>query len=117
MTFNYSPAGPQGLVADRPVYIVSESGGVPTGSALDHATTWLTLFLGFLGMSTVHVIAAESLSADPAAGMSAWRHGGSRAADRRASGQLTRTPSQTSGAYASNSSRPPSRRNSDIRAT
>ena len=32
-TFQYGETGPEGLLADRPVYVVVSSGGVPLGSS------------------------------------------------------------------------------------
>ena len=64
-TFQYTETGPEGLVGDKPVYIVVASGGVPVGSPMDLASTWLTTFLGFLGLSNVTVIAADQLNVDP----------------------------------------------------
>jgi FMN-dependent NADH-azoreductase len=64
-TFRYTESGPEGLVPDKPVYIVVASGGVPVGSPMDQASTWLRTFLGFLGLTDVTVIAAEQLNVDP----------------------------------------------------
>lgn len=72
-TFAYTAEGPAGLVADRPVYIVAGSGGVPIGSPYDHATPWLQQFLGFLGLTDVRVISVEGLASDPDAGVAAAR--------------------------------------------
>lgn len=64
-TFQYGATGPEGLVGDKPVYVVVASGGVPVGSPMDLASTWLTTFLGFLGLTNVTIIAAEQLNVDP----------------------------------------------------
>lgn len=72
-TFRYTETGPEGLVADKPVYIVVASGGVPVGSPMDLASTWLTTFLGFLGLANVTVIAADQLNVDPQGAVSAAR--------------------------------------------
>ncbi len=72
-TFRYTETGPEGLVADKPVYVVVASGGVPVGSPMDQASTWLTTFLGFLGLGNVTVIAADQLNVDPEAAVSAAR--------------------------------------------
>lgn len=64
-TFRYTENGPEGLVTDKPVYVVVASGGVPVGSPMDLASTWLTTFLGFLGLTNVTVIAADQLNIDP----------------------------------------------------
>lgn len=68
-TFAYTEQGPVGLLVDRPAYVVAAAGGTPIGSELDHGTTWLTLFLGFLGIQNVEVVAAEGLAVDPARGL------------------------------------------------
>jgi len=72
-TFRYTETGPEGLVPDKPVYIVVASGGVPVGSPMDLASTWLTTFLGFLGLSNVTVVAADQLNIDPEGAVAAAR--------------------------------------------
>jgi FMN-dependent NADH-azoreductase len=72
-TFHYTETGPVGLVADKPVFIVVASGGVPVGSPMDLSSTWLTTFLGFLGLGDVTVIAADQLNVDPEAAVAAAR--------------------------------------------
>lgn len=64
-TFRYTERGPEGLVPDKPVFLVVASGGVPVGSEMDQASTWLTTFLGFLGLTDVTVVAAGQLNVDP----------------------------------------------------
>jgi FMN-dependent NADH-azoreductase len=56
-------------VADRPTYVVAAAGGTPIGSEFDHGTTWLTFFLGFLGIRNVQVVAADGLAMDAEAGL------------------------------------------------
>jgi FMN-dependent NADH-azoreductase len=65
-TFRYTAEGPVGLLADRPVYLVLASGGVPVGSAADYASDYLRHVFGFIGIRDVRVIAAERVVADPA---------------------------------------------------
>ncbi len=72
-TFRYTESGPEGLIADKPVYVVVASGGVPVGSPMDLSSTWLTTFLGFLGLTDVTVIAAEQLNVDPDAAIESAR--------------------------------------------
>jgi FMN-dependent NADH-azoreductase len=64
-TFRYTETGPEGLVANKPVYVIVASGGVPIGSHMDLSSTWLTTFLGFIGLTDVTVIAADQLNVDP----------------------------------------------------
>ena len=72
-TFRYTEQGPEGLVPNKPVYLVVASGGVPVGSEMDQASTWLRTFLGFLGLTDVTVIAADQLNMDPERAIEAAR--------------------------------------------
>ncbi|NJM98282.1 MAG: FMN-dependent NADH-azoreductase [Phormidesmis sp. RL_2_1] len=62
LTFNYSSAGPVGLLRDRPTYIIITSGGTPVGSDIDFTSGYLKHVLGFIGIHTVEIIAADSLA-------------------------------------------------------
>lgn len=66
-TFNYTETGPVGLLTDKKAIIVMATGGVPHGSNMDYAAPYLTFFLGFLGITDVTVVAADSANADEAA--------------------------------------------------
>lgn len=70
-TFQYGPTGPQGLVPNKPVYVIVASGGVPVGSPMDLSSPWLTTFLGFLGLTNVTIIAADQLNIDPEGALAA----------------------------------------------
>jgi FMN-dependent NADH-azoreductase len=72
-TFRYTATGPEGLIPNKPVYVIVASGGVPVGSPMDLASTWLTTFLGFLGLTDVTVIAADQLNVDPDGALAAAR--------------------------------------------
>lgn len=72
-TFRYTDTGPEGLVAAKPVYVIVASGGVPVGSPMDYSSTWLTTFLGFLGLGDVTVLAAGQLNVDPERAVAAAR--------------------------------------------
>lgn len=63
-TFRYTEAGPEGLLADRPVYVIVTSGGTQLGGELDFLTGWLRHVLGFIGLRNVQVVAADRLMAD-----------------------------------------------------
>lgn len=65
LTFRYTASGPVGLLADRPVYLVVASGGVPVGGAADFASGYVRHVLGFIGITDVRLIAAERVVADP----------------------------------------------------
>ena len=73
-TFRYTATGPEGLVNDKPVYVIVASGGVPVGSPMDLSSTWLTTFLGFLGLTNVEVVAADQLNVDPDGALDAARN-------------------------------------------
>ncbi|MDA3030871.1 MAG: NAD(P)H-dependent oxidoreductase, partial [Actinomycetota bacterium] len=60
-----------GLIPNKPVYMIVTSGGVPVGSPMDFSSTWLTTFLGFLGLTDVTVIAADQLNVDPEGALTA----------------------------------------------
>ena len=62
MTFRYTPIGPQGLLADRPVYLVMATGGAPLGSAVDFASGYLRHLWGFLGINDLRLIGADGLN-------------------------------------------------------
>lgn len=60
-TFQYTPEGPKGLLEGKKAYITVASGGTPVGSDMDFMSSWLTFFLGFLGIKDVEVIAADGI--------------------------------------------------------
>ena len=63
-TFRYTEAGPEGLLKGKRAYIVFASGGVPLGSEVDFASGYLRHILGFIGITDVHVIAADGHQTD-----------------------------------------------------
>lgn len=60
-TFKYTETGPVGLLEGKKAFITIASGGTSVGSEIDFMSTWLTFFLGFLGIKDVEVIAADGL--------------------------------------------------------
>jgi len=62
LTFRYTENGPQGLLADRPVYLVLASGGVAFGSQVDYLSGYLKQIFGFIGISDVHLVTAEAIN-------------------------------------------------------
>ncbi|MEM9085385.1 MAG: NAD(P)H-dependent oxidoreductase [Pseudomonadota bacterium] len=60
-TFKYTENGPVGLLEGKKAYIAAASGGTPIGADFDFMSTWLTFFLGFLGIKDVEVIAADGI--------------------------------------------------------
>lgn len=65
VTFQYTSTGPEGLLTGKKVYIAMASGGVPAGSPVDFATTYLRQVLSFIGINDVQIIEASGLSSDP----------------------------------------------------
>ena len=59
LTFRYTEQGPQGLLENKKVYILTATGGTEVGSAIDFATPWLKFVLKFLGIDDIEVIAAD----------------------------------------------------------
>lgn len=60
-TFRFTEAGPEGLLTLKRAWVVTASGSVPVGSAMDFNTTYLHAILQFLGVREVCVIAAEQV--------------------------------------------------------
>ena len=60
-TFRYTEAGPEGLMTGKRALVVVASGGVPVGSAADFATPYVRHVLGFIGITEVEFISADSL--------------------------------------------------------
>ncbi|MCB1725410.1 MAG: NAD(P)H-dependent oxidoreductase [Chromatiaceae bacterium] len=71
VTFRYTPQGPQGLLADRPVYLAMASGGVAFGSAADFASTYLRHVLGFIGIADVRLVGAAGVARERGAAIAA----------------------------------------------
>jgi FMN-dependent NADH-azoreductase len=67
MTFQYTENGPQGLLKDRPVYLVMASGGVQFGSAVDFASDYLRHIFGFIGIRDIRPVYAEQTNRDASA--------------------------------------------------
>ncbi|OWQ86859.1 FMN-dependent NADH-azoreductase [Roseateles aquatilis] len=62
VTFRYGAAGPEGLVTGKKVIVVSSRGGVHRGQPTDNIVPYLTVTLGFLGMTDVEFVYAEGLN-------------------------------------------------------
>lgn len=58
-TFQYTPNGPEGLLKGKKAFIAVSSGGTPVGLDMDFMSSWLTFFLGFVGIHDVEIIAAD----------------------------------------------------------
>lgn len=62
VTFQYTENGPQGLIGDRKVIIVTTRGGIHKGQTSDTVTPYLKSILAFLGITSVEIIYAEGLN-------------------------------------------------------
>ncbi|MCH8497971.1 MAG: NAD(P)H-dependent oxidoreductase [Marinobacter sp.] len=62
VTFRYTENGPQGLLADKPVYVMAARGGIYKGTEADTQTPYIRTFLGFLGLTSVEFVYAEGLN-------------------------------------------------------
>lgn len=65
-TFQYGEAGPEGLLKNKKVYLLTARGGSYTGDSpakgMNHQDTYLQTVLGFLGLIDVTLIHAEGVS-------------------------------------------------------
>jgi FMN-dependent NADH-azoreductase len=65
-TFRYTPAGPEGLVKGKRVFVAVSRGSVYTpGSPAEFAESYLKHVLGFIGISDVTFVRAEGLGLSP----------------------------------------------------
>lgn len=62
VTFRYTDQGPEGLLQDRPVYVLATRGGQYREAGLDFQIPWLKQILGFMGLKQVEVVYAEGLN-------------------------------------------------------
>jgi len=58
-TFQYTPNGPEGLLAGKKAYVLVASGGTEVGGDIDFASGYLRHVLGFIGITDVTIIAAD----------------------------------------------------------
>lgn len=73
-TFRHTPEGPVGLLADRPVYIVSAAGGVYSEGAtarMDFFHPYMRAVLGKIGLKDLRFIRVEGLALGPEASAAA----------------------------------------------
>ena len=70
-TFQYSAAGPEGLLKNKKVFLASARGGVYTpgspAAGFEHQETYVIGVLAFLGVTDVTVVRAEGVAAGPEA--------------------------------------------------
>lgn len=66
-TFNYTEAGPEGLLKDKRAIVVLSSDGTKFGSEIDFASGYVRHMLGFFGISDVQFVAADAMVFEPEA--------------------------------------------------
>jgi FMN-dependent NADH-azoreductase len=65
-TFRYTPAGPEGLVQGKRVFVAVSRGGVyASGSPAEFAESYLRHVFGFMGITDVTFVRAEGLGLSP----------------------------------------------------
>jgi FMN-dependent NADH-azoreductase len=69
LTFTYTDQGPVGLLEGKRAIIAVASGGTEAGSAIDFATGYLRHMLGFMGITDVEIVAADTLAIDEGAAL------------------------------------------------
>ncbi|QUG75773.1 FMN-dependent NADH-azoreductase [Erwinia sp. E602] len=65
VTFRYTENGPEGLVKNKKVVVLTSRGGIHKDTPNDLLTPYLTIFLGFLGMTDVQFVFAEGIGYGP----------------------------------------------------
>ncbi|WP_171126882.1 MULTISPECIES: FMN-dependent NADH-azoreductase [unclassified Ruegeria] len=64
LTFSYTENGPKGLLEGKRAVLAIASGGTAVGSDIDFATDYAKHVLGFIGIHTFDVIAADQMALD-----------------------------------------------------
>jgi FMN-dependent NADH-azoreductase len=72
ITFKYTETGPQGLLANKKVYVLAARGGMYAGTPKDSQTQYLKDVFGFLGLTDVSFVYAEGLAMGAEAANKAW---------------------------------------------
>jgi len=62
LTFRYTSNGSEGLLKGKKAYVVVASGGVPIGSEMDFASSYLKQVLGFIGITDVTVVDSSKIN-------------------------------------------------------
>ena len=71
VSFEYTETGPRGLLTGKRAIVAFVSGGTQIGSDVDFASGYIRHVLGFVGITEVEFVAADQLSMDPEATLSA----------------------------------------------
>ena len=72
ITFKYTETGPQGLLANKKVYVLAARGGKYAGTPKDSQSQYLKDVLGFIGLNDVEFVYVEGLAMGGDAAESAW---------------------------------------------
>jgi len=64
-TFQYTDAGPEGLLKGKRAIVAMSSDGTKIGSAIDFASGYVRHMLGFFGITEVEFVAADAIVYDP----------------------------------------------------
>lgn len=65
ISFQYTAKGPQGLLDNKPVYVIASRGGFYAGTENDTQTPLIKQFFAMLGITDVNFIYAEGLNISP----------------------------------------------------
>lgn len=65
VTFRYTETGPEGLVTGKRAIVLTSRGGIHKDTPSDLLTPYLSLFLGFIGITDVEYIFAEGFGYGP----------------------------------------------------
>jgi FMN-dependent NADH-azoreductase len=71
LSFQYTENGPKGLLDGKRAIIAIASGGTKIGSDWDFASAYVRHVLGFIGITDVTFISAETMASDPVAALAA----------------------------------------------
>ena len=64
VTFQYTETGVQGLIEDRPVYLISTRGGVYGDEGSNMQISYVKQLLSFMGLNNQQLVVAEGLALD-----------------------------------------------------
>ncbi|MBW7983166.1 FMN-dependent NADH-azoreductase [Enterobacillus tribolii] len=65
VTFRYTEKGPEGLLKGKRVYVLTSRGGIHKDTPTDLVTPYLSVFLGFIGLTDVEFVFEEGIAYGP----------------------------------------------------
>ena len=65
VTFRYTENGPEGLVKGKRAIVLTSRGGIHKDTPTDTVAPYMTLFLGFIGITDVNFVFAEGIAYGP----------------------------------------------------